>query len=128
MRASGCTRSNGYGPHMRRQSPDWTTLRPFNGWANVRISDTDLNLKKLRYLSSTHTGSSDKPTTIVIPLNSSDAFPGFSSGELVNNQDLQRMPGVRALDLPHVFPGPDTSTYAFWQINTQRNLYRIGLP
>jgi eukaryotic-like serine/threonine-protein kinase len=84
--------------------------------------------QKSMYVSLTHTGSHDKPKTIVIPLNSSDAFPEFSSDEFVNYQELTRMPGVRVLDLPSVFPGPDTSTYAFWRINTQRNIYRIGLP
>ena len=84
--------------------------------------------QKSLYVSSTHTGSRDKPITIVVPLNPSDAFPRSWSDAFVNNPELSRMPGVRVLDLPDVFPGPDTTTYAFWRINTQRNLYRIGLP
>jgi eukaryotic-like serine/threonine-protein kinase len=84
--------------------------------------------QKSMYVSLTHTGSHDKPITIVIPLNPSDAFPRSWSDEFVNNPELSRMPGVRVLDLPSVFPGPDTITYAFWRISTQRNLYRIGLP
>jgi eukaryotic-like serine/threonine-protein kinase len=66
--------------------------------------------------------------TIVIPLQSGDAFPKFSWDEIVNNPGLARMPGVHVLDLPGVFPGPDPSTYAFWRMSTQSNLYRIGLP
>jgi Tol biopolymer transport system component/tRNA A-37 threonylcarbamoyl transferase component Bud32 len=83
--------------------------------------------QKSMYISLTQTGSSDKPRTIVNPLNPGDAFPK-SSSELVTNPELLRMPGVRVLDLPSVFPGPDASTYAFWRISTQRNIYRIGLP
>jgi Tol biopolymer transport system component len=84
--------------------------------------------QKSMYVSLSHTGSSDKPKTLVIPLNPGDAFPKFSSEELVTNPELPRMPGVRVLDLASVFPGPDGSTYAFWRTSTQRNLYRIGLP
>jgi hypothetical protein len=84
--------------------------------------------QKSMYVPSTDTGSHDKPITIVIPLNPGDAFPRSWSDGFVNNPDLSRMPGVRVLDLPDVFPGPDTSTYAFWRMSTQQNLYRIGLP
>ena len=71
--------------------------------------------------------SDDKRKTIVIPLKSGDALPKSSSDEIVNDPELPRMPGVRVLDIPDVFPGPDASTYAFWRMSTQRNLYRIGL-
>jgi hypothetical protein len=86
--------------------------------------------QKSTYVSLTDTGSHDKPRTIVIPLNLNpgDAFPRSWSDELVNNPELSRIPGIRVLDLPSVFPGPDTTIYAFWRINTQRNLYRVGLP
>jgi len=60
-------------------------------------------------------------------LKSGDALPKSSSDEIVNDPELPRMPGVRVLDIPDVFPGPDASTYAFWRMSTQRNLYRIGL-
>jgi hypothetical protein len=79
------------------------------------------------YICLAHTGADDKPETIVIPLNSGDAFPA-SRSELVTNAKLPHMPGVRVLDLPNVFPGPNASNYAFWRLNTQRNLYRISLP
>ncbi len=79
------------------------------------------------YISLTHTGANDKPKTIVIPLNPGNAFP-TSWSELVTDTKLPRMPGVRALDLPSVFPGPNASNYAFWRFSTQRNLYRISLP
>jgi hypothetical protein len=84
--------------------------------------------QKFMYVSLSRTGSSDKPKTLVIALDPGDAFPKFSSEELVTNPELPRMPGVRVLDLASVFPGPDGSTYAFWRTSTQRNLYRIGLP
>ena len=71
--------------------------------------------------------SDDKRKTIVIPLKSGDALPKSSSDEIFNDPELPRMPGVRVLDIPDVFPGPDASTYAFWRMSTQRNLYRIGL-
>jgi hypothetical protein len=83
--------------------------------------------QKSMYISLTHTGANDRPKTMVIPLNPGDAFPP-SWSELVTNTKLSRMPGVRMLDLPSVFPGPDASNYAFWRFNTQRNLYRISLP
>jgi eukaryotic-like serine/threonine-protein kinase len=83
--------------------------------------------QKSMFISLTHTGANDKPKTIVIPLNPGDAFPA-SWSELVTNTKLPRMPGVRMLDLPSVFPGPDASNYAFWRVSTQRNLYRISLP
>ncbi len=79
------------------------------------------------YISLSHTGANDKPRTIVIPVNPNDAFPAWWS-ELVTNPKLPRMPGVRVLDIPSVFPGPDASNYAFWRFSTQRNLYRISLP
>jgi Tol biopolymer transport system component/predicted Ser/Thr protein kinase len=83
--------------------------------------------QKSLYISLAHNGSSDRPKTLVVPLRSRDAFP-LSSLELITNPMLQRMPGVRVLDLPNVFPGPDPNTYAFWRTSTQRNLYRISLP
>jgi serine/threonine protein kinase/Tol biopolymer transport system component len=83
--------------------------------------------QKSMYISLTHTGANDEPKTIVIPLTPGDAFPA-SWSELVTNTKLPRMPGVRLLDLPSVFPGPDASNYAFWRFSTQRNLYRISLP
>jgi serine/threonine protein kinase len=83
--------------------------------------------QKSMYISLTHTGANDKPKTIVIPLKPGDAFP-TSWSELVTNTKLPRMPGVRVLDLPSVFPGPDASNYASWRFSTQRNLYRISLP
>ena len=83
--------------------------------------------QKSMYISLTHTGANDKPRTVVIPLNSGDAFP-TSWSELISNPKLPRMRGVRELDLPSVFPGPDASSYAFWRFSTQRNLYRISLP
>jgi serine/threonine protein kinase/Tol biopolymer transport system component len=83
--------------------------------------------QKSMYISLTHTGANDKPKTIVIPLNPGDAFP-TSWSELVTNTKLAQMRGVRVLDLPSVFPGPDPSNYAFWRFITQRNLYRISLP
>ena len=84
--------------------------------------------QKSMYVSLTHTGSSDKPKTLVIPVSPNDAFPKVLSGELVTNPLLLRMPGVRVLDVPSVFPGSDPSIYAFWRLSTQRNIYRIGLP
>ena len=83
--------------------------------------------QKSMYISLTHTGANDKPKTIVIPLNPGNAFP-TSWSELVTDTKLPRMPGVRVLDLPSVFPGPNASNYAFWRFSTQRNLYRISLP
>ena len=83
--------------------------------------------QKSMYISLTHTGANDKPQTMVIPLNPGETFPAWWS-ELVTNPKLPRMPGVRMLDIPSVFPGPDASTYAFWRFSTQRNLYRISLP
>jgi len=83
--------------------------------------------QKSMYISLTHTGANDQPKTMVIPLNPGDAFPALWS-ELVTNTKLPRMPGVRMLDIPSVFPGPDASNYAFWRFSTQRNLYRISLP
>ncbi len=83
--------------------------------------------QKSMYIPLTHTGANDRPKTMVISLNAGDAFPTLWS-ELVTNTKLSRMPGVRMLDVPSVFPGPDASNYAFWRFNTQRNLYRISLP
>ncbi len=83
--------------------------------------------QKSMYISLTHTGANDRPKTMVIALSAGDAFPAVWS-ELVTDSKLARMPGVRMLDLPSVFPGPDASNYAFWRFNTQRNLYRISLP
>ena len=83
--------------------------------------------QKSMYISLTHTGADDKPKTILVPLNPGDAFPAWWN-ELVTNPKVPRMPGVRVLDIPSVFPGPDASNYAFWRFSTQRNLYRISLP
>ena len=83
--------------------------------------------QKWMYISLSHTGASDNPKTIVIPLDPGDAFP-TTWNELVTNTKLPRMRGVRVLDLPSVFPGPDASNYAFWRYSAQRNLYRISLP
>jgi len=43
-------------------------------------------------------------------------------------EDYRRRGLLPVLDALQVFPGPDAKTYAFWQLATQRNLYRIGLP
>jgi hypothetical protein len=83
--------------------------------------------QKSMYISLTHRGANDQPRTIVVPLNAGDAFPTLWS-ELVTNAKLPRMRGIRVLDLPSVFPGPDASNYAFSRLSNQRNLYRISLP
>ena len=91
---------------------------PIVGWSQDQRS---------MYVSLAHNGSDDKPRTIVIPLIAGEAVPK-SMREMITDPELLRMPGVHVLDLPSVFPGPDASTYAYWKVITQRNLYRISLP
>ncbi|HXW91082.1 MAG TPA: protein kinase [Terriglobales bacterium] len=65
--------------------------------------------------------------TTVIPL-SRDAMPESVPIDLTDNKVLSRIPGARVLDVGDVFPGPDSRTYAFWRLSTERNIYRIALP
>jgi eukaryotic-like serine/threonine-protein kinase len=83
--------------------------------------------QKSMYICLAHTGATEKPKTIVMSLNTGDAFPA-SWSELITNAKLPRMPGVHTLDIPNVFPGPNVTNFAFWRFSTQRNLYRISLP
>jgi len=84
--------------------------------------------QKAMYVSLAHNGSGDKPKTVMIPLSSGELLPRLDGDEFVNSPRLTRIPGVRVLDLPSLFPGPDANTYALWRTTTQRNLYRISLP
>lgn len=82
--------------------------------------------QKFMYVSLTRTGANDMPKTVVIPLNHGGAFPAYWSE--VTNPKLLRMQGVRVLDIPSLFPGPDASNYTSWRLISHRNLYRISLP
>ena len=69
--------------------------------------------------------STDK--TYVIPLNGR-ALPTSLPRNLNDDQAWMKKPGIRVMDTPCVFPGPDPSMYSFCKVSTQRNLYRLSLP
>ena len=65
--------------------------------------------QKWMYISLSHTGASDNPKTIVIPLDPGDAFP-TTWNELVTNTKLPRMRGVRVSTFPVCFLGRTLQT------------------
>lgn len=72
---------------------------------------------------------SEKPhRTFEIPLTHSNAFAGLAAHGFKSEAQLAALPGVRAIDLPSVFPGPVLSVCAFTQQTVHRDPYRIPLP
>ncbi len=64
----------------------------------------------------------------VIPLKPGKAFPHFPLSGVKSEADLARLPGARMLERGNIAPGPDPSEYAYTQVSSHRNLYRIPVP
>jgi hypothetical protein len=70
--------------------------------------------------------SSDK--TYVFPVTPGRPLPEDIIGGLPSEQDIVKLPGVRAIVSTDVAPGRTAETYAFTRESVQRNLYRIPVP
>ena len=70
----------------------------------------------------------DLKKTFVIPLPRGQVFPELPEKGLTSDDQWATVAGVRELSGAGVFPGPDSSTYAFTRAATQRNIFRIQLP
>ena len=51
----------------------------------------------------------------------------FISG-LPSEQEIEKLPGVRAIASADVVPGATADIYAFPRESVQRNLYRVSVP
>jgi hypothetical protein len=62
-----------------------------------------------------------------VPLEPGRDLPPLPAGGLQSMTDAAAWPGVTAMPQKRlVFGGPDSSAYAFPQITSQRNIYRIS--
>ncbi len=66
--------------------------------------------------------------TFVVPLRPGKVFPALPASGIKSEAELAALPGVRAIARPRISPGPDPAVYAFIQVSTHSNLYRIPLP
>ncbi len=69
-----------------------------------------------------------KSTLFVVPLESGQIFPPIPPQGFASAKEIVARPGVRIIERPNVFPGPNPDLYAYTQTTTLRNLYRIRLP
>ncbi len=65
--------------------------------------------------------------TYVIPLKPGEALPRLRSS-LTSPEQLAALPGAVVIEQAEVFPGSTPKRYAYSNMSTQRNLYRIILP
>ena len=66
--------------------------------------------------------------TFVIALPPGKAFPALPPQGVNTESDLKRLPIVRVIDNPGVFPGVSASAYALEKQFVQRNLFRVAIP
>jgi DNA-binding winged helix-turn-helix (wHTH) protein/Tol biopolymer transport system component len=64
----------------------------------------------------------------VIPLTHEGALPRFPHGGFASGPQIAELAGVRDIHEPTAFPSRDPSTYAFFHVTTQRNIYRVRVP
>jgi WD40 repeat protein len=67
-------------------------------------------------------------STFVIALAPGKALPEFPPGGVESEAQVRKLPNVRVIGHPGVFPGVTLSVYAFQRRAVQRNLYRIAIP
>ena len=66
--------------------------------------------------------------TYAIPLRPGQMLPPIPASGLRSRQAVAALPGARLVSEDSVYPGPDPSIYAFTQVATQRNIYRVPVP
>ena len=65
-------------------------------------------------------------TTYAIPLQSGRLLPEIPAGGIQSKAGVAALPGARVVsEVDRSFPGPNPSMYAFVQVSTQRNIYRV---
>jgi DNA-binding winged helix-turn-helix (wHTH) protein/Tol biopolymer transport system component len=65
--------------------------------------------------------------TFVLAVQPDNPFPVLPSAGLRSEADLRGLPGMEMVE-GVVFPGPNSSVYAFTRQSVHRNLYRIPIP
>lgn len=65
--------------------------------------------------------------TFVLAVQPDNPFPVLPSAGLGSAADLGGLPGMEMVE-GVVFPGPNSSLYAFTRQSVHRNLYRIPIP
>jgi hypothetical protein len=83
---------------------------------------------KTIFASSAGDGADSEGRTVIMPVKPGEPFPLFFGSDSMLALHGSEVPGSQVLEHTIVFPGPHADTYAVWKVNTQRNLYRIGLP
>ena len=63
-----------------------------------------------------------------LPLPHEGALPQVPPGGFASGSQIAALAGVRDIVEPTAFPSRDPSTYAFFHVTTQRNIYRVRLP
>jgi serine/threonine protein kinase/Tol biopolymer transport system component len=73
---------------------------------------------------------SGESNTYVLPLSPGQVLPAMLSGAKTDLSDteLAKLPGVKAIPIGGIVPGPTADIYAFTRDTVQRNLYRIPIP
>jgi Tol biopolymer transport system component len=69
-----------------------------------------------------------RDNTFVFPLTTGAPMPDGIVRGLPSEQDIVKLPGVRAIASTDAVPGRTADTYAFTRQSVQRNLYRIPVP
>lgn len=63
----------------------------------------------------------------VLPIPPGRSLPVLPAGGIASAEQAAALPGARVIHEPYAFVGRNPSTYAFFRITTQRNIYRIRL-
>jgi len=103
---------------------------PTNGGAPVTICSS-CYLKWPRdqrdlFLSFVESSDVTEGKTFVIRLPPGRALPEFPPAGVKGEADVPRLPGVRVINHPGVFPGASSSLYAFQRHLVRRNLYQLS--
>jgi hypothetical protein len=63
--------------------------------------------------------------TYAIPLQSGHVLPPIPTAGFATREAVAALPGAQLISEQDVFPGPTPSIYAFMNVSTQRNIYRV---
>lgn len=105
---------------------------PIAGGSSTRVCDF-CEVKwspdgKVLYLFMPGMGAAGAGKTLVIPLRAGKALPPLPSSGFKSEADLAVLGGLQTIPQGSIYPGPNSSVYAFCRTIVQRNLYRIPIP
>ena len=60
-----------------------------------------------------------------LPIPPGRSLPPLPAGGIASAEQAAVLPGARVIHEPYAFLGADPSTYAFFRITNERNIYRV---